>query len=79
VQPLDIMALMHFATGLCRTVRGRMAGLIDQWSRICTIAERILKRSEASAVRKFELLTALRFIEDAELNPFLNDASVRLV
>ena len=30
-----------------------MPGLIDQWSRICSIAERILKRSEASAVSHF--------------------------
>ena len=32
-------------------MRGRIGPLIDQWQRICILAERIIKRREAAAVR----------------------------
>jgi len=32
-------------------LRGRIAPLIEQWQRICILAERIIKRREAAAVR----------------------------
>ncbi len=36
---------------LCRIVRGKVNPLIEQWQRICILAERIIKRREAAAVR----------------------------
>jgi sorting nexin-8 len=34
-----------------RIVRGKLNPLIEQWQRICILAERIIKRREAAAVR----------------------------
>ena len=33
-----------------RTVRSKISALIDQWQRICMLAERVIKRREAAAV-----------------------------
>ncbi|PFH50265.1 hypothetical protein AMATHDRAFT_145640 [Amanita thiersii Skay4041] len=37
-------------------VRGKLNPLIEQWQRICILAERIIRRSEAAAVRKPSVL-----------------------
>ena len=41
----------HISDFLHRVVRGKIVPLIEQWQRICILAERIVKRREAAAVR----------------------------
>ena len=41
----------RFRLTLISTMRGRIGPLIDHWQRICVLAERIIKRREAAAVR----------------------------
>lgn len=42
---------MYIAEGRYSTVRGKVSPLIEQWQRICVLAERVIKRREAAAVR----------------------------
>ena len=48
-------AYSHFLAA--RVVRGKLPQLIEQWMRICVIAERIAKRREAAAVGRSAALT----------------------
>lgn len=43
-------------TVISRVVRSKLGVLIDQWQKICILAERIIKRREAAAVRSPPLL-----------------------
>ncbi|KAJ7577075.1 hypothetical protein C8J56DRAFT_799466 [Mycena floridula] len=43
-------------------VRGKVSPLIDQWQRICILAERIIKRREAAAVRVPSTFSARKFL-----------------
>lgn len=46
-----------FLTFVNRVVRGKIVPLIEQWQRICILAERIVKRREAAAVRSTPALS----------------------
>jgi sorting nexin-8 len=39
-------------------IRGKVGPLIEQWQRICILAERIIKRREAAAVRALDINSA---------------------
>jgi sorting nexin-8 len=53
-----------------RTVRAKLPNLIEQWQRICILAERIIRRREAAAVRGPQLLRRVYLPTHFPTTPF---------
>jgi len=47
---------LHLLTKLKSATRQKIGMLVEQWTRLCTLVERVLKRREAAAVRLFHSL-----------------------
>lgn len=61
-----------------RTVRSKLPQLIEQWQKICILAERIIKRREAAAVRGPQLLRRVYLpthFPTTSFSPSTSDAS----
>ena len=61
-----------------RTVRAKLPQLIEQWQKICILAERIIKRREAAAVRGPQLLRRVYLpthLPTTSFSPSTSDAS----
>lgn len=57
-------------------VRSKLVLLIDQWQKICILAERIIKRREAAAVRSPNLLRRTYLPAHFALPPFASSAPI---
>ncbi|KAI6113058.1 hypothetical protein F5141DRAFT_1111325 [Pisolithus sp. B1] len=51
VEPIEEMSIPSDLEEKLAIVRGKLSPLIEQWQRICILAERMIKRHEAAAVR----------------------------
>ncbi|KAI6149478.1 hypothetical protein BKA82DRAFT_128741 [Pisolithus tinctorius] len=51
VDPIEEMSIPSDLEEKLAVVRGKLSPLIEQWQRICILAERMIKRHEAAAVR----------------------------
>lgn len=66
VDPIEEMSIPSDLEEKLAVVRGKLSPLIEQWQRICILAERMIKRHEAAAADMTRLANVLRAI--AEVN-----------
>lgn len=66
VEPIEEMSIPSDLEEKLAIVRGKLSPLIEQWQRICILAERMIKRHEAAAADITRLAHVLRAI--AEVN-----------
>lgn len=66
VEPIEEMSIPSDLEEKLAIVRGKLSPLIEQWQRICILAERMIKRHEAAAADMTRLANVLRAI--AEVN-----------
>lgn len=66
VEPFEEMSIPSDLEEKLAIVRGKLSPLIEQWQRICILAERMIKRHEAAAADITRLANVLRAI--AEVN-----------
>lgn len=66
VEPIEEMSIPSDLEEKLAIVRGKLSPLIEQWQRICILAERMIRRHEAAAADMTRLANVLRAI--AEVN-----------
>jgi len=64
VDPVEEMAIPSDLDDKLQTVRAKLPQLIEQWQKICILAERIIRRREAAAADLSRLTTGFRVLNE---------------